>query len=744
MRLAVYTDYKYRRDDMGVYAEKAFTLFIARVADELDGLVLLGRVDPEPGQWHYRLPDSISFVPLPWYRTLARPLRAAPAMLRSIRRFWRSLDDVDAVWLLGPHLLSIAFLTVAALRRKRVVLGARQDLPRYVASRHPRRRSLRALALLLEGAWRMLARRHPIVVVGPDLERRYRHAIAALGIYVSLVDESAIEDAHESRDYSDELTVLSVGRLEREKNPLLLADVLALLRERDPRWRLVVCGDGPMREDLLERLDRLGITEYADLRGYVPMDDGLHRFYRECHLFLHVSWTEGVPQVLLEAFAARLPVVATAVGGVAGAAGGCALLVPPGDAPAAAYELAKIAQDRSLRARLTRVAADHARRHTAEAETRRVADFLRSATGAEPGHELKQRRKARAAAAIGSLIASICAFGALAIAGSASGAAPGGCAKVASPDGNHSAQRLVNALAPGETGCLRGGTYREDLTLATPGTGLTSYPGDEATLAGRLRVTADRVTVARLTLDGRNARNLPSPTINADDVVFRRNDVSSRDSGICFILGSLTEVRHPVIKRNRIHDCGRPGGIPDHGIYMQHVTGARIVRNTIYDNAERGIKIGPNSQRAVIRSNVIDGNPIGLNFSGDESSASSGNVVTRNVISNSTGYWNVQSYWPGPVGSGNVVARNCVYGGNRDSHYNENGGISEGPGFSAAGNLIAIPDYVNRNAKDFRLRNDSECRGVSGATPRGGNANPLLGPALELRSLIEGVLDFLE
>src|SRR3954469_14895217 len=142
MRLAVYTDYKYRRDDTGVYAEKAFTLFIARLGRELDGLVLLGRVDPNPGRWHYRLSDSISFVPLPWYRTLAKPLHAAPGMLRSIRRFWRALDDVDAVWLLGPHLLSIAFLVVAALRRKRVVLGARQDLPRYVASRHPGRRTL--------------------------------------------------------------------------------------------------------------------------------------------------------------------------------------------------------------------------------------------------------------------------------------------------------------------------------------------------------------------------------------------------------------------------------------------------------------------------------------------------------------------------------------------------------------------------------------------------------------------------
>jgi glycosyltransferase involved in cell wall biosynthesis len=756
MRLAVYTDYKYRRDATGVYAEKAFTVFIARLADRIDGLVLLGRVDPNPGRWHYRLPDSISFVPLPWYRTLAKPLRAAPAMLRSTRRFWRALDDVDGVWLLGPHLLSIAFLAIAALRRKRVFLGARQDLPRYVASRHPRRRTLLGLALLLEGAWRVLARRHPIIVVGPDLERRYRRAIAALGIYVSLVDERAIEDAARAtgRDYSGELNVLAVGRLEREKNPLLLADVLALLRQQDPRWRLVVCGEGPMREELVERLDRLDVREFADLRGYVPMDDGLGRVYRESHLFLHVSWTEGMPQVLLEAFAARLPVVATAVGGVAKGAGGCALLVPPGDARAAADQLSSLAHDRSLRTRLTQAAIDHARRHTLETESDRVADFLRSPTGADLVPERKQLKKARTAAAIGSLVASICGLAALAFATTAPGAATGTCAKVAIPSGSDSAsgtagrpyataQRLVNSLGAGETGCLRAGTYRQDeLTLATPGIKLTSYPGERAILTGRLRVTADRVTVERLTLDGRNARDLPSPTINADDVVFRRNDVSSRDSGICFIFGSLKEVRHPVLKRNRIHNCGQPGGIPDHGIYMQDVDGARIVRNTIYDNAERGIKIGPDSQRAVIRGNVIDGNPIGLNFSGDESGASSGNVVTRNVISNSTGYWNVQSYWPGPVGSGNVVARNCVHAANPDPHYNENGGISDGPGFTAVGNLVASPAYVNGNAKDFRLPKDSPCRAVYGpAASR--DANSLLAPALELGRLIEGVLGYL-
>jgi len=41
MRLAVYTDYKYRRDADGVHAEKAFALFLGRLAHDLDGLVLL-------------------------------------------------------------------------------------------------------------------------------------------------------------------------------------------------------------------------------------------------------------------------------------------------------------------------------------------------------------------------------------------------------------------------------------------------------------------------------------------------------------------------------------------------------------------------------------------------------------------------------------------------------------------------------------------------------------------------------
>jgi glycosyltransferase involved in cell wall biosynthesis len=378
VRLAVYTDYVYRREDGAIYAERAFALFLARLGERLERLVIVGRLDPRPGRSHYRLPDEVEFVALPHYPSLVDARRSVPAMVRSLRRFWKVLDGVDGAWLLGPYALSVMYALLTALRGRRVALGVRQDLPRYVRSRHPKRRWVHLAADALEGTYRALARRWPVVVVGPDLARNYGRARRVLPIAVSLVSERDVVAPEEAlrRPYDGGLVALSVGRIEREKNPLLLADVLAELRERDPRWRLVVCGEGPMEGELRERLEALGVAAHADLRGYVPIDGELPRLYRESHALLHVSWTEGVPQVLFEAFAAGLPVVATAVGGVADAAGDAALLVPPGQAEPPAEALARVGAEPDLRRRLVEAGVARVREHTTEAECRRVAEFL--------------------------------------------------------------------------------------------------------------------------------------------------------------------------------------------------------------------------------------------------------------------------------------------------------------------------------------------------------------------------------
>jgi hypothetical protein len=321
------------------------------------------------------------------------------------------------------------------------------------------------------------------------------------------------------------------------------------------------------------------------------------------------------------------------------------------------------------------------------------------------------------------------------------GAAPAsalaaGCGKFASPTGSdrasgtqsqplRSVQKLFDSLGPGQTGCLRAGTYSENVTVTKPGAAgapitVTSYPGERARLLGKLWITdgANFITVASIDLDGRNANNLASPAVDGDDVTFVDNDVTNQNTTICFTLGPTTYGRanRTTIERNRIHNCGAlPQTNLDHGIYIEHATGARIVDNVIYDNADRGVQLYPDAQSTYVARNVIDGNGEGVLIAGGAEDfgpqASNDNVVEQNVITNSNQRNNVEAHWGSPiVGQRNVVRQNCIFGGVRDSDHH---GLAADNGFSSSNNLMADPLYVNRAGKDFSLRADSPCRNLA-------------------------------
>jgi parallel beta-helix repeat protein len=277
--------------------------------------------------------------------------------------------------------------------------------------------------------------------------------------------------------------------------------------------------------------------------------------------------------------------------------------------------------------------------------------------------------------------------------------------------------RLLVSLRPGETGCLFGGVYVEDVKVTAGGSPgsplvLASRPGSRATLRGRLWIAeeASDVLVTGLNLDGRHAARLPSPTVNGDRIVFRGNDITNYHTGICFVLGSSSgwgTASDVLLEGNRIHDCGRlPATNHEHGVYVESARGARIVGNLIYDNADRGIQLYPDAQDTVVAHNVVDGNGEGVIFSGEGGSASSGNRVTDNVITNSLLRFNVESWWPvgNPVGTGNVVERNCLWNGRQ-------GNVAPQVGFVARDNVVANPGFESRAAKDFALLDGSPCAG---------------------------------
>jgi len=387
MRLGVYTDYPYHLRDGDPYGERAFVVFIASLAPRFERLSVFGRLDPTGStRARYRLGSEVDFVPLPYYRTLGHPREALRSLGAAMRRFWQGIADLDCVWLLGPNPFAVVFALLAILRRKRIVLGVRQDYPAYVRARYPGRATIRAMAAIIDLSFRALARFCPVVAIGPQIAATYARSPSLLEIAVSLVEADEIVSPEQAaeRSYEGERQILSVGRLEEEKNPLLLAHALKILSANGQRWKLSVCGEGPMADDLEAELERLGLEERAELRGYVAQGEGLGQAYRDSHAFLHVSWTEGLPQVLLEAFAAGLPTVATDVGGIRQAVGDAVLLVPPGDPAAAAAALDEIAASPELRARLVGAGHEYVTARTLTRESMRVADFIIEAAGSDP------------------------------------------------------------------------------------------------------------------------------------------------------------------------------------------------------------------------------------------------------------------------------------------------------------------------------------------------------------------------
>jgi len=125
--------------------------------------------------------------------------------------------------------------------------------------------------------------------------------------------------------------LIAVGRLHRQKGHLVLLEAVAPLLRANAGWRLMIVGEGPLRSELESRISALGCGDQVLLPGF---RDDVPRLLKTASLMVLPSLWEGQPNVVLEALAAHLPVIATDVEGVRELVqdGVNGLLVPPGDA----------------------------------------------------------------------------------------------------------------------------------------------------------------------------------------------------------------------------------------------------------------------------------------------------------------------------------------------------------------------------------------------------------------------------
>jgi glycosyltransferase involved in cell wall biosynthesis len=148
-----------------------------------------------------------------------------------------------------------------------------------------------------------------------------------------------------------ERIVLAAGRLSPDKGFHVLIEAAQSVVRADPGARFVVCGDGPSRADLEGQVRAAGLGGGVAFAGFRT---DLDLWMPNADLFVLPSFREGLPNVVLEACASAVPVVATDVGGTAEVLldGQTGYVVPPGDPAALADRIGRLLADPGLRRRM--------------------------------------------------------------------------------------------------------------------------------------------------------------------------------------------------------------------------------------------------------------------------------------------------------------------------------------------------------------------------------------------------------
>lgn len=177
------------------------------------------------------------------------------------------------------------------------------------------------------------------------------------------------------------LRIVAAGRLVESKGFDLLIDAAAILFRRGIQIELVIHGEGPLRQALLAKVEQAGLAAAVSLPGY---SGDLSAAFAGARLCVVPSRREGFGNVVVEAMAAGVPVLAAACPGPAGLIedGHTGFLVPPGDAAALADAIEALLKRDSLEA-VSDAAADTAQRYLVGPATRRLEQLVENLAGKE-------------------------------------------------------------------------------------------------------------------------------------------------------------------------------------------------------------------------------------------------------------------------------------------------------------------------------------------------------------------------
>jgi glycosyltransferase involved in cell wall biosynthesis len=177
-------------------------------------------------------------------------------------------------------------------------------------------------------------------------------------------------------------TIVHLGRLRKYKSVEVAIRAIKIIRDKLPKARLVIIGDGPYRLTLEGLVEKLGVKDAVEFKGYMKAEE-LVRYLNKAHLLINPSPKEGWGLTVVEANACGMPVVASDRPGLRDSVwvGETGVLVPYGDEAAFAEKSMELLEDRDLWYRMSKSALKRVKELTWERCARETESLVSKIVG---------------------------------------------------------------------------------------------------------------------------------------------------------------------------------------------------------------------------------------------------------------------------------------------------------------------------------------------------------------------------
>ncbi len=319
LHLGFYTEGNYFRNNSEVVGDDIFIVFFKKLFPGYK-YSTIGRLSNSEISPKYNLGKECIFFPLTYYKSIKHLTMIFPFFVwRNLKTFYSFSSMVDVLFIAASSPLSVLLLYIIKRKSKPILLFIRQNTRELIVLKNKNGFIHRKIAGFIEFSIEHFVKNYNKVTVftlGEKIFRRYQ----TLTKRVVQIADSRYKDIDILR--AEELSLLDnssinflyVGRLAKGKGLSFLLNSFAEIV--GTTYTLNIVGDGVLKKDLVNQTKKLNLIDKVNFKGYIPFGEELLKEYSSNDVLILPSFSEGLPQVVLEAMARGVIVVATRVGGL--------------------------------------------------------------------------------------------------------------------------------------------------------------------------------------------------------------------------------------------------------------------------------------------------------------------------------------------------------------------------------------------------------------------------------------------